>query len=72
MPSPQRQSRLYTVREHCTSHLNMLKEEVNIILDHPTMVPGNNNSYFHDIEDKLAEMHEYMGILTVLETYFEK
>ena len=50
----------------------MLKEEVNIILDHPTMVPGNSNSYFHDIEDKLAEMHEYMGILTVLDTYFEK
>jgi hypothetical protein len=50
----------------------MLKEEVNIILDHPTMIPGNDNSYFLDIEDKLAEMHEYMGILTVLDTYFEK
>ena len=72
MPSPQRQSRLYTVRESCTVRLKMLEDEVRLMVDNPMMVPGNENSLFDQIEDKLAEMHDYMGILTVLETYFEE
>ena len=49
----------------------MLEDEVRLMVDNPMMVPGNE-SLFDQIEDKLAEMHEYMGILTVLETYFER
>jgi hypothetical protein len=70
MPSPQRQSRLYTIKEHCKSHLNMLKAEVDIMVDNPIFVAGHSG-YFKEIEDKLAEMHEYEGILTVLERHFE-
>lgn len=73
MPSsPQRQSRLYTIREHCTSHINQLKAEIDMMIDHPMMILGNDNSYFRDIEDKMDEMHSYEGILTILERYFEK
>ena len=71
MPPKERQSRLDAVREHCTSHINMLKVEVEMMVDNPIFVPGHDG-YFHNIEDKLAEMHEYMGILTVLDTYFEE
>ena len=71
MPSPQTQSRLYTVREHCTVQLKMLQDEVNLMVSNPMMVPGNENSLFDQIEDKLAEMHEILGILTVLDTYFK-
>ena len=70
MPSPQRQSRLYAMREHCKSHISMLTEEVNIMLDNPIFVAGHSG-YFKEVEDKLAEMHEYEGILTVLERYFD-
>ena len=72
MASPQRQSRRYTIREMCTVRLKMLEDEVNLMVDNPMMVPGNENSLFDQIEDKLAEMHDFQGILTVLETYFEK
>jgi hypothetical protein len=71
MPSPQRQSRLYAVREHCKSHINMLKEEVNIMVDNPIFVAGHVG-FFKEIEDKMAEMHEYEGILTILERYFDE
>ena len=50
----------------------MLQDEVNLMVDNPMMIPGNENGLFDRIEDKLAEMHEYMGILTVLDTYFEE
>jgi hypothetical protein len=69
MASPQRQSRLYAIREHCKSHIGMLKEEVNIMLDNPIFVAGHSG-YFKEVEDKLADIHDYQGILTVLETYF--
>lgn len=72
MPSPQRQSRLYSVKENCKSRLNMLKAEVDIMVDNPIFVAGHGGDFFKEIEDKLAEMHEYEGILTVLERYFEK
>ena len=56
----------------CTVRLKMLQDEVNLMVDNPMMVPGNENSLFDQIEDKLAEMHDYMGILTVLDTHFEE
>ena len=69
MASPQRQSRLYAIREHCQSHITMLKEEINMAIDHPVFVAGHNG-YFKGIEDKLAQIAEYQGILEVLEKEF--
>lgn len=71
MASPQRQSRLYAVSEHCRSHINMLKEEVNLMVDNPIFVAGHSG-YFKEIEDKLAEIAEYDGILQALDTHFAK
>ena len=43
MPSPQRQSRLYAIKEHCKAEIKMLtKEEINLILNHPVFVPGHH------------------------------
>ena len=69
MASPQRQSRLYALKEHVTSHIAMLKEEVNIAVDNPIFVAGHGG-YFKEIEDKLAQIAEYQGILEVLEKEF--
>ena len=63
--SPQRQSRLYAIKEHVNSHILMLTEEVNLFLDHPVGVAGHPD-YFKSIEDKIAEIAEYEGILTAL------
>jgi hypothetical protein len=49
----------------------MLKEEVNIMVDNPIFVAGHAG-FFKEVEDKLAEMHEYEGILTILERYFDE
>ena len=69
MASPQRQSRTYAIKSHCESHIAMLTEEVNIALDHVVFVSGHNG-YFKEIEDKLAQIAEYQGILEVLEKEF--
>ena len=69
MASPQRQSRLYAIREHCQSHITMLKEEINMAIDNPVFVAGHSG-YFKEIEDKLAQIAEYQGILGVLEKEF--
>jgi hypothetical protein len=69
MASPQRQSRLYALKEHVTSHIAMLKEEVNIAVDNPIFVAGHSG-YFKEIEDKLAQIAEYKGILEVLKEEF--
>ena len=68
--SPQRQSREYSIKSHCEAHIAMLKEEVNIALDHVVFVTGHGNGYFKEIEDKLAEIAEYQSILDVLEKEF--
>jgi hypothetical protein len=47
----------------------MLKEEVNIAVDNPIFVAGHSG-YFKEIEDKLAQIAEYQGILEVLEKEF--
>ena len=68
-PSPQRQSRLYAVTEHCRAHILMLSEEINILLDNPVGVAGP--SYLSSVEDKLAELAEYRGMLDVIENEFQ-
>jgi hypothetical protein len=47
----------------------MLKEEVNIAVDNPIFVAGHSG-YFKEIEDKLAQIAEYKGILEVLKEEF--
>jgi hypothetical protein len=68
--SPQRQSRLYAITEHCKAHILMLKEEVNLMVDHPVGVAGHT-SYLSDVENKLAEIAEFKGMLDVLQNEFK-
>ena len=70
MASPQRQSRLYAIEEHCRAHILMLKEEVSLFIDHPVGVSGHA-SFLKDIEDKLAEIAEFQGMLDVIEKEFK-
>ena len=71
MASPQRQSRLYAIREHCQSHITMLKEEITMAIDNPVFVAGHSG-YFKEIEDKLAQIAEYKGILDTLKEEFDE
>ena len=57
MPSsPQRQSRLYAIKSHAEAEIALLKEEINIFLDHPVGVAGHTNplSDVTDLIDKIA------------------
>ena len=70
MPSPQRQSRLYAIEEHCRAQILVLKEEISLFIDHPVGVSGHT-SFLRDVEDKLAEMSEMQGILDVIDKEFK-
>ena len=70
MPSPQRQARIYAMREHLSAHILMLTEELNIFFDHPVGISANAD-YFKTIEDKLCELAEYKGMLETIETEFD-
>jgi hypothetical protein len=48
----------------------MLKEEVSLFIDHPVGVSGHT-SFLKDIEDKLAEIAEFQGMLDVIEKEFK-
>jgi hypothetical protein len=69
MASPQRQSRLYAVKSHIEGHILMLKEEINLFLDHPVGVAGHK-SFISDIEDNISLLAEYKGMLDTIETEF--
>ena len=69
MSSPQRQSRLYAVKSHIEGHILMLKEEINLFLDHPVGVAGHK-SFISDIEDNISLLAEYKGMLDTIETEF--
>ena len=71
MPSPQRQSRIYAMREHLSAHILMLKEELNIFFDHPVGISANAD-YFKTIEDKICELAEYQGALDALQSHFKE
>lgn len=71
MPSPQRQSRIYAMREHLNAHVLMLKEELDLLFSHPVAVAGHTD-YFKSIEDKLCELAEYQGALDALQTHFKE
>ena len=69
MSSPQRQSRLYAVKSHIEGHILILKEEINLFLDHPVGVAGHK-SFISDIEDNISLLAEYKGMLDTIETEF--
>ena len=71
MPSPQRQARIYAMREHLNAHILMLTEELNIFFDHPVGIAANAD-YFKTIEDKLCELAEYQGALDALQSTFKE
>ena len=66
--SPQRQARLYAIKAHIEAHILKLTEEINIMLDHPVGVAGKE-SYLEAIEDKVADLAEYEGMLTALNRF---
>ena len=68
MASPQRQSRLYAIEEHCRAHILMLKEEIQVMVDHPVGVAGHG-SYLTEVENKLAEVAEYNGMLEAIKEF---
>ena len=63
--SNHRQARLAALRAHVEAHILMLVEEANLFLDNPVGVAGHPD-YFKSVEDKVAEIAEYEGILTAL------
>ena len=69
--SPQRQARIYAIREHLASHITMIKEELNIFFDNPVGVAAHPN-YFKAVEDSLCELAEYQGALDALDQYFKE
>ena len=69
MASPQRQSRIYALREHLSAHIKMLTEELNLFFDNPVGVAGHPD-FFHTIEEKLVKLSEYQGALDALEYHF--
>ncbi len=71
MASPQRQARIYAIQEHLKAHVLMLKEELNLFLDHPVGIAGHSD-YFKSIEDKVCELAEYQGALDALQAHFKE
>ena len=71
MASPQRQSRIYAIREHLNAHVLMLKEELELFFDNPVGVAGHPD-YFKSIEDKICELSEYEGALEALDKHFKE
>ena len=67
--SPQRQARIYAMREHLNAHILMLTEELNLFFDHPVGIAGHSD-FFKTIEDKLCELAEYQGALDALHQHF--
>lgn len=71
MPSPQRQSRLYAIREHARAEIALLKEEVNIFLDNPVGVAGHTNP-LSDVTDMIDRIAQQQGIVDTIEKEFDK
>ena len=67
--SPQKQSRLYTLREHARSEIAMAKEEVEMALTNPSFVPGHTG-WHRDIENLLLNIAEYESIIEMVDKHF--
>ena len=70
MSSPQRDSRLYAVKSLIEANILVLKEETNLLLDHVVGVAGHK-SFLSDIEDNIAQIAEYQGMLDIIEKDFK-
>ena len=70
MPSPQRQSRLYAIKEHAKAEIRLLKEEVDLFLNHPVGVAGHANP-LSDVTDMLDKIAIQQGIIDTIEAHFE-
>jgi hypothetical protein len=70
MSSPQRDSRLYSVKSLIESNILVLKEETNLLLDHVVGVAGNK-SFIDEIEDNIAQIAEYRSMLETIEKEFK-
>jgi len=68
--SPQRQARVYAIREHFKAHILMLKEEVEVFLNNPVGVAGHPD-FFKSIEDKVCEIAELEGAIESLDRHFK-
>lgn len=71
MPSPQKQSRLYSIKEHARAEIALAKEEVGMAINHPIFVPGHTG-WHKDIEDLLLKIAEYESIVDMVEKHFEE
>ena len=69
MASPQRQSRIYALREHAKGHIAKYKEELNILLDHPV---GHSGDILNKMMDNLEEMARYEEHLAMLDRHFKE
>ena len=70
MASPQRQSRLYTIREHAQAEIAMTKEEVEMAINNPIFIPGHTG-WHKEVEDLLVRIAEYEAIIDVIERHFK-
>ena len=70
MPSPQRQSRLYAIKSHAQAEIALLKEEINIFLDHPVGVASHQNP-LTDVTDMIDKIAVQQGIIDTIEKEFE-
>jgi hypothetical protein len=67
--SPQKQSRLYTLKEHARAEIAMAKEEVEMAVSHPIFVAGHQG-WHRDIEDLLLKIAEYESIIDTIDKHF--
>ena len=70
MPSPQRDSRLYAIKEHALAEIGLLKEEINIFLDNPMFIAGHSNP-LSDVTDMLERISVQQGIIDAIERDFK-
>ena len=63
MPSPQRQARLYAVKEHARGHIARYKEEINILIDHPVGVNGDITGRVMDLLEEISRYEEHIKVI---------
>ena len=67
--SPQKQSRLYTIREHARAEIAIAKEEIEMAISHHIFVAGHTG-WHKDIEDLLLKISEYEAITECIDKHF--
>lgn len=68
MPSPQRQSRLYALKQHAEGHIAKYKAEIEILLNHPV---GHTGDILGVMMDNLEQIARYEEHISVIERHFE-